>query len=289
MRTNLSTLLGLVTLALLASGCSAGTDNSPGDTTTTDGSSGDVATTESKLAEIALGADQKLEIYGLPKGQFVYKQSGPYGSEPIDLPAGITERGDPTGLFRALAPDMPVPDALLKGVERALADVAALDATAQPDPASLDSVTHIDYSEPVTDSIGLIRPPQSGTTGSPGCPQEFFDLASLNGKLFCPAADGNTVCWHWIGWSYIWHPNGRAGYATVCSDWGTTHLNLHNGDSEVPSVGYDIPQGTWTRATVDTVNDCGWWSCSHWHGYFKWQVPGTTGSVYHMGAHIEPD
>ena len=87
MRTNISMLLGLGALALLAAGCASGTDSSPGDgSTTTDGSSDNVATAQSKLAEIALGSDQKLEIYGLPRGMFVYKQSGPYGSEPIELP-----------------------------------------------------------------------------------------------------------------------------------------------------------------------------------------------------------
>jgi hypothetical protein len=277
MRTNLSTLLGLGALALLAAGCAAETDSSPGD----------VATTESKLAEIALGADQKIEIYGLPKGMFAYKQSGPYGSEPIELPAGIAPRGDPIGLFRALAPDMPVPDALVKGVERALADIAALDATAQPDPATLDSVTHMDYSEPITDSIGIVS--QTGVTGSPGCPQQFFDLATLNGIPFCPANDANTVCWHSVGWSYLWNGNGQQGWATVCSDWGTTHLNLHIGDSEAPTASFDTPQGTWTRVLTNLHGDCGWWSCSHWHGYLKWQVPSTNGSAYHMGAHIDPE
>jgi hypothetical protein len=282
MKTNLSTLFGLGALAMLAGGCASAAE-------TTDTSPDAVATTESKLAEIPLGADQKLEIYGLPKGLFLYKQSGPYGSEPIELPAGIAERGDPTGLFRALAPNTPVPDALLKGVARARADMTAVDSTAEPDPAALDRATHIAQPEPITDSIGIIRPAQTGGTGSAGCPAQFFDLASLNGVPFCPAADGNTVCWHFISWSYLWNGNGRSGYATVCSDSGTTHLNLHTGDSEVPSASFDTPQGTWTRALVETINDCGWWSCSHWHGYFKWQVPGANGAVYNMGAHIQPD
>jgi len=275
----LSLVLGI--LALASFGCSNETAESAPPAP---------STADAKVAQVWLDGSQSLEIYSVGRGFFAYKQSGAYGSNPISLPQELMDTGNPVEIFRTLAPAMPVPDRLTAAVDRARADMENLDpnGSSEPDPAMVEQITHSDAGKHA-DVTGSVGQAQTGSTGSPGCPQQFLDLASLNGIAFCPAADGNTVCWHFVGWSYIWNPDGKSGYATVCSDWNTTHLNLHMGDSEVPSQSFDTPVGTWTRVQIRSLGDCGWWSCSHWHGYFKWQVPGVNGEVYNMGAHIDPN
>jgi hypothetical protein len=195
--------LALGTLIALGAGCLGGDDD---------------LETSATIASVTLANGNTVDFYESSPGVLLVSETGTVGIAPIP-----NTRMRPLDLYRSLAPDQPVPEALVAAQARADAR--------NPEP------------EPPTDEPAARQPSPAA-----GIAVGYIDNQSCDDHWF-----DNTFC---IG-SYDWkmcllnHLNGAYAQSssvdyvrhTVCSDIGAITLKVQMGDGR--GVIKDVPEGSW--------------------------------------------
>jgi hypothetical protein len=120
---------------------------------------------------------------------------------------------------------------------------------------------------------------ESGGTGQSGCPEWWFNQASVNRQLFCPN-QGNAACYKWVNWAYYYNSRGWNGYGAVCSDSGTAIFQTtYNQTVDT----FWVDAGTWRFVQYYPVRSCGWFSCSDYRVFQKFELLNGS-AVAHFGA-----
>jgi len=240
------------------------------------------------VASLSLGAEQTVEISETGTGAFIYRQQGRYGSKPVPIPADLLDKGDPVAIWQHLAPTEPVPAALLSARQRAVdavkkgivtgAATAVTDqAAAGGDSASSDEVSvtrhELSSSDVFTD----------GKVPGGGCPFEFFNGSSQEGRPFCPLGSNNKWCMPWRIWAFSYKDRANGAYAAVCTDQGSTLMNVYVGDSPAPVAKITTSAGAWSYVRIAELKVCTWFSCSTILRFKKFDIP-YNASVFHFGG-----
>jgi hypothetical protein len=246
-----------------------------------------------KVAEIAFPENRLLEIYETGSGGFSYVQSGPYGTIPVPLPDDLAEHGDPMIVFQTLAPGQAMPKALTRAVKRARAFMATSmpaahdDPEAQGDPpdgASMGASMPAAHDGPEAQLSGRDTN-QSGPTDQAGCPEWWFNQATVDQQLFCPN-QGNAVCYKWVNWAFFYSTRAHNGYGAVCSDSGTA---IFQTTYEYIVDTFWVEEGTWRFVQYAPYRVCGaWpfgWSCTVNRRFQKFELLNGPAKA-HFGSRI---
>jgi hypothetical protein len=317
------TRLSLAVLGAALSAC--GVEGAPADQSAAAPAASDdpAETAQLKVAETTAASGQTFKFYELGQRQFVISQSAPIGTMPMIVDQALWNEGDPVKIFQSISPDRPVPEALTAALARAHAAPMPVETTTAPtvaDALAARQATKIRPVEttlagtpaaasvatgglgpvaaaPATGEEPAVRGAISATSqaGSVNC-QTTFDLLQINGDLFCPANSSWSQCWHDAGSSIWQYGNARGGYSAVCAIGGTPRLNLIVNDANFPGVGFNVPAGTWRYVKTINLGECHssgfpfyWTTCSHWHGFLRWEVPPAAGNWYDQGVNIVSD
>ena len=250
------------------------------------------------VAAIALAQGQQFEIYEQTDGSFAYSQAGRYGVAPATIPEALWQEGDPLKIWRQLAPSAAVPAALTAAVERSVLRARALtpatvdDGPRQPlasggSPAVAaargDGIEQTQQAE-----LGSRDTTTSNSTGSPGCPFQFFQIASQENRLFCPSGT-NSWCQQNMAWAFHSNTNAAGAWGAVCTDFGTHQFKVSNGDQNVPVATFAVSAGTWRYVRFASFQSCGWFSCSTVRNFKKFDLANAVfgPASSHFGGKIE--
>jgi len=241
------------------------------------------------VAELVGPQNQKMEIRDNHEGTFLYVQSGPHGTAPMDIPADIAERGDPVEIYQALAPGREVPAKLhqaREGAKKYLESHPEL-LVATPPGGESDTISKSSDVAAIRQGLGGRDLNERGWTGQAGCPFSWFFNATSpgSGRRFCPQGEPNGVCYQNTPWAYHYSQNAWWGHGAVCTDsqdWALFEVTV--GSNWDP---FWVAQGEWRYVQLYGFSSCSFWTgCSKVKQLIKFDLRQNGNSSAQFGARL---